>query len=437
MIKLDKKTACLMQMEVEGILEDNKGLCTLSQAANALAGSKSVFKSYAEAQKRVKSYAAAQKRVTQERGTGGAGFLDWMAGATRNQIDTDELLHSIDSATNKKIEILEAFSWLESSHLASSTSIRSWEEAQKLLSLSFVFPAQSPTQLNHTQKQHRQQAYWVPHEGDKIVTETAKSASGNVLEESEEQPEQERIEAEEERASSESARRQGIEAGRLAEERAEDHRRAEEFVSSLLRAFTPQEESIIAEEIYGSGPDNEVVHAIGSDSVQRGSMSRLKPCTWLNDEVIHYYLCVLLSKRDEEMCKLDPSLKRSHFFKSFFMTKLLLSEDMYGWSNHVPGKDIFNLDKIFFPVNQGETHWICAVVFMQEKRIQMYDSCGGPGMHYLENIFRYLKDEHQDKKKCPLPDADQWTLVPCTTDTPRQANCKYSSIVSIVDSQVL
>jgi len=71
-------------------------------------------------------------------------------------------------------------------------------------------------------------------------------------------------------------------------------------------------------------------------------------------------------------------------------------------------------------------HWICAVVFMQEKRIQVYDSMGG-GEEYLPHLMQYLKDEHKDKKKCPLPDADSWTLVSTTVDTPRQRNGKNYS----------
>ena len=89
-----------------------------------------------------------------------------------------------------------------------------------------------------------------------------------------------------------------------------------------------------------------------------------------------------------------------------------------------PGKDIFNLDKLFFPINQGHTHWACVVAFIQEKRIQFYDLMGGDGVGYLENVFDYLKDDHQDKKKKPLPEADQWTLVQCRDNTPHQHNCE-------------
>ena len=151
---------------------------------------------------------------------------------------------------------------------------------------------------------------------------------------------------------------------------------------------------------------------------------------------VHYFY-VMLSKRDEELFQQDNSRRRCHFFKSFFVTKLLnegnANPDLDGkydyknvkrWSKRVPGKDIFKLDKIFFPINEGRMHWICAVAFMKEKRIQMYDSMGSDGMHYLENLFQYIKDEHKAKKGCDLPNADEWKLVPCERDTPRQRNGK-------------
>jgi hypothetical protein len=73
-----------------------------------------------------------------------------------------------------------------------------------------------------------------------------------------------------------------------------------------------------------------------TDSVQRMNLCTLLPYEWLNDEVIHYFL-YLLQKRDEIVCNNDDSIrKRTHFFKSFFMTKLLNE------GNHDP-----NLDGIY------------------------------------------------------------------------------------------
>jgi sentrin-specific protease 1 len=43
-------------------------------------------------------------------------------------------------------------------------------------------------------------------------------------------------------------------------------------------------------------------------------------------------------------------------------------------------------------------------------------------MEFMRAIFQYIQDEHKDKKKSPLPDADKWKLVPCTRDTPQQLN---------------
>mmetsp|Transcript_41431 Transcript_41431/g.63823 ORF Transcript_41431/g.63823 Transcript_41431/m.63823 type:complete len:95 (-) Transcript_41431:116-400(-) len=47
---------------------------------------------------------------------------------------------------------------------------------------------------------------------------------------------------------------------------------------------------------------------------------------------------------------------------------------------------------------------------------------GAGGSFYLDSIFRYLQDEHKDKKGSPLPDIDDWQLIPTTSDTPRQRN---------------
>ena len=199
-----------------------------------------------------------------------------------------------------------------------------------------------------------------------------------------------------------------------------------------MRPFTEEEQERIHSAMFGYGSEEDVIAQDGADSVLRRSMHTLQPGQWLNDEVIHYFY-LMLARRDAEMSKLDPSKKRSHFFKSFFMTKLLNEGDatkdgeyeyrnVKRWSKKVPGKDIFALDKIIFPINMGQMHWICAAIFMSKKKIQIFDSMGSSGQMYLEALMQYLKDEHMDKKKKPLPDEDQWELIPTTRDTPRQRN---------------
>lgn len=79
----------------------------------------------------------------------------------------------------------------------------------------------------------------------------------------------------------------------------------------------------------------------------------------------------MLSRRDEKLCEKEKGRRRSHFFKSFFITKLLDEAGGYRyqnvkrWSKKVPGKDIFALDKIIYPVNMSGVHWTCIVIFMK------------------------------------------------------------------------
>merc|ERR1711977_683953 len=105
----------------------------------------------------------------------------------------------------------------------------------------------------------------------------------------------------------------------------EERRKAEEAkkrASSLMRPLNKGELETVHDAIHGNGYDDEIVAQSGTDSVQRASMQTLKPGMWLNDEIIHYFY-LMLAKRDEELCQNDSTRQRSHFFKSFFITKLL------------------------------------------------------------------------------------------------------------------
>ena len=62
-----------------------------------------------------------------------------------------------------------------------------------------------------------------------------------------------------------------------------------------------------------------------------------------------------------------------------------------------------------------------AVIFIQEKKIQYYDSMNGSGKKCLQHLLRYLKDEMENKKKAEL-NVDEWSLVPTQVGTPQQSN---------------
>jgi len=123
---------------------------------------------------------------------------------------------------------------------------------------------------------------------------------------------------------------------------------AKKKAESLLRPLTEDEKAIVEEAIYGDGTDNEIVAQSETDLIHRSSMRTLRPGGWVTDEVIHYFL-LTLAKRDEQLCSKDPSRKRCHFFKSFFITKLINDDNpmkagtyeyrnVKRWSKKVPGK---------------------------------------------------------------------------------------------------
>jgi len=163
----------------------------------------------------------------------------------------------------------------------------------------------------------------------------------------------------------------------------------------------------------------------------------------------------------------DPQRKRSHFFNSFFMTNLLKEYDntnnnkngipvveidehdvvtdgiddtgagsssskssgnntdsrydfgsVAQWSKKVPLKDIFELDKMFFPINVSNMHWILGIIDMTKKQILILDSSVHDNdtavpttNRYGETLFQYLLAEHRAKKKRDLPNAKEWKII--------------------------
>lgn len=363
----------------------------------------------------------------------------------------------IDATQLNNYAFLEALKKLEWSKHAGEQRIHSWPQAKEILSDYVIFPPADqnndssleevldiyPTTVTtHTKKKRFQNR--IALDPFDIVAAPSNRKWAIVTGEAtppliaDEKKDALQIEIDLKNSEAEALRKEERQILEENERRMKEKEREEEarkLAAQLMRPFTAEEQNIIKSAIWGAGRNDEVIASVGPDSVQRESMHRLQPGQWLNDEVIHYFL-VMLGKRDEDLCLKEPGKKRSHFFKSFFMTKLLNEgsascdgkyeyRNVKRWSKKVPGKDIFALDKIFFPINQGGYHWICAVAFMQEKRIQMYDSMGTPGTTYLEHILHYFQDEHMDKKKKTLPDIDKWQLVPCTADTPLQENGMY------------
>lgn len=117
-------------------------------------------------------------------------------------------------------------------------------------------------------------------------------------------------------------------------------------------------------------------------------MATLGPSTWLNDEIINVCMSMLQErdKRHREALKGSPTC---HFFNSFFLNKLYKDSGKYNyndvrrWTLPVrlknagqPFTSILDCDRIIIPGNQGNMHWVCAVIDIKNHKFIMYDSLG-------------------------------------------------------------
>ncbi|WWD22827.1 hypothetical protein CI109_107321 [Kwoniella shandongensis] len=158
---------------------------------------------------------------------------------------------------------------------------------------------------------------------------------------------------------------------------------------------------------------------LAAAEVNANSIRRLKPGTWLDDEIMNAY-CGMMADR----AKADGSKRKAHFMNSFFYQKL--AEQGYEkarlkrWTKKI---DIFGLDVLVFPINLGNMHWTACAINFENKRIEYYDSMGD-GTRNRREVFRavreYLDAEHREKKGQPF-DFTGWEDH-FNNNTPQQDN---------------
>ena len=152
-------------------------------------------------------------------------------------------------------------------------------------------------------------------------------------------------------------------------------------------------------------------------SLTTKDFATLKDGGWLNDSIIHAFLLLLRER-----------YTGCFFFTTHFILNNYRYEKVKLWSGET---EIFAFDKIFFPINCNNNHWLCAVVFMEAKKIKIFDSLGQKDENstYAKKIFQYLKDKHRETKQKELPCLSSWEIDWEDKNTPKQENSKvYKSV---------
>jgi len=196
----------------------------------------------------------------------------------------------------------------------------------------------------------------------------------------------------------------------------------------------PSQMRTVLEHIYDETGDEEEVLCGGvggvTESIRRKKFQSLKNGKYLCDDVVNAYLLLCIKRHDRRRQLMDPpppscARMRSHFYET-------LTNDggtgTYQYTERIqrlakntqliPGGNIFELDKLIVPINIA-LHWYVVIVFMQERRIAVYDSLPVDGDEAHERYFgergvttmvlKFLDDHHRHfYGGAPLPHYQQW-----------------------------
>lgn len=79
------------------------------------------------------------------------------------------------------------------------------------------------------------------------------------------------------------------------------------------------------------------------------------------------------------------------------------------------------MEKVIFPINLSNTHWVLGAIYIQKKEIHYYDSMSGSGKKFLDAMLQWIVDEGREKKQITI-DKNEWKLISSHRETPRQNN---------------
>lgn len=193
--------------------------------------------------------------------------------------------------------------------------------------------------------------------------------------------------------------------------------------------LTEEMEADVNRVLRGGSPHEVLSEGFGL-SLTRKDLHTLSNLNWLNDEVINFYMNLLVERSK------DPNMPSVNTFNTFFYPKLRSSgySAVRRWTKKM---DIFSKDILLVPVHL-DVHWCLSVVDFRKKAVMYFDSLGGNNAEACKILFDYLQQESKDKKGKEL-DTSGWTMSSkkCS-EIPQQMNgsdcgmftCKYADYIT-------
>uniref|UniRef100_A0A8C5P578 SUMO/sentrin specific peptidase 2 n=1 Tax=Jaculus jaculus TaxID=51337 RepID=A0A8C5P578_JACJA len=180
----------------------------------------------------------------------------------------------------------------------------------------------------------------------------------------------------------------------------------------------------------GHGPPDEILSSAFKLRITRGDIQTLKNCHWLNDEVINFYMNLLVERNKKQGY---PAL---HAFSTFFYPKLK-SGGYQAVKRWTKGLNLFEQELVLVPIHR-KVHWSLVVMDLRKKCLKYLDSMGQKGHRICELLLQYLQDESKTKRNIDL-NLLEWTHYSMKPhEIPQQLNgsdcgmftCKYADYIS-------
>ncbi|KAM6924869.1 sentrin-specific protease 1 [Xenentodon cancila] len=194
--------------------------------------------------------------------------------------------------------------------------------------------------------------------------------------------------------------------------------------------LTEEMESEINRVLMRGGNPHEVLSEGFGLSLTRKDLQTLSNLNWLNDEVINFYMNLLVERSKK------PSLPSVNTFNTFFYPKLRSSgySAVRRWTKKM---DVFAKDILLVPVHLG-MHWCLSVVDFRKKSIMYFDSMGGNNLDACLALLEYLQQESKDKKGKEMVTSGWILHSKKPSEIPQQMNgsdcgmftCKYADYIT-------
>ncbi|XP_051051093.1 sentrin-specific protease 2-like [Phodopus roborovskii] len=180
----------------------------------------------------------------------------------------------------------------------------------------------------------------------------------------------------------------------------------------------------------GPGPQEDILSSAFKLNITRRDIQTLQESQWLNDDIINFYLNLLLERSK------SPGYATLHTFNTFFYAKLRCGgyRSVKRWTQSV---NIFEKDIVLVPVHL-EVHWSLVVIDLRKKTIVYWDSMGLKRPSVLRMIFHYLQEESKARRNIDLNPSEWKQYSMAAEEIPLQLNrndcgvfaCKYADYIS-------